>query len=116
MQSTFLNEKEGKALLSKFGVDVPKSFIAASAECVSQKIGSLTAPFVVKVVSEDILHKSDAGGVTINLNTAPEVVEAITRMQAIPAIAAARVDGWLVEEMIPAGMEVAIGGFYDRQF
>ncbi|TCT09637.1 acetate--CoA ligase family protein [Paralcaligenes ureilyticus] len=116
MQSTFLNEKEGKALLSKFGVDVPKSFIADSVECVSRKIGSLTAPFVVKVVSEDILHKSDAGGVAINLNTAFEVVEAIRRMQAIPAIAAARIDGWLVEEMISSGMEVAIGGFYDRQF
>lgn len=116
MESTFLNEKEGKALLSKFGVDVPKSFIAGTVECVSQKISSLRAPFVVKVVSEDILHKSDAGGVAINLHTTSEVVEAIRRMQTIPAIAAARVDGWLVEEMISSGMEVAIGGFYDRQF
>lgn len=116
MKKAFLNEKEGKALLSSFNIEVPKSFIACDAQDALVKIGSLTPPFVVKVVSEEILHKSDSGGVALNLSTAQEVAAAITRMQAIPAIAAARVDGWLIEEMIPSGLEIAIGGFFDAQF
>ena len=113
---TYLNEKNAKELLGKFGINVPKSFIAKDAQDAAQKAGALCAPLVVKVVSEDILHKSDSGGVALNLKTAPDVAAAITRMQTLPAIAAARVDGWLVEEMVPAGLEIAIGGFFDPQF
>jgi acyl-CoA synthetase (NDP forming) len=116
MQTTYLNEKKAKALLGEFGVAVPKSFIAANATEAAEKVLSLTGPFVVKVVSPDILHKSDAGGVAINLESSRDVAGAIERMQKISAIASARVDGWLVEEMVPPGLEIAVGGFNDPQF
>src|SRR3546814_3534993 len=76
----------------------------------------LTGPFVAKVVSPEILHKSDAGGVSLHLKTPAAVREAVEAMSRKPAIAAARVEGWLVEEMIPAGQEVVVGGFRDPQF
>src|SRR3546814_9402955 len=76
----------------------------------------LTGPFGAKGVAPEILHKSDAGGVSLHLKTPAAVREAVEAMSRKPAIAAARVEGWLVEEMIPAGQEVVVGGFRDPQF
>ncbi|MNC86177.1 hypothetical protein D3C83_18150 [compost metagenome] len=67
-------------------------------------------------MSPDILHKSDAGGVKVNLRTAAEAATAIRDMMREPAIAAARIDGFLVEEMAPAGQELVIGGVRDADF
>lgn len=116
MNPVSLNEKAGKELLAQFGVDTPQSFVADNAQDARKRVRALRAPYVVKVVSGDILHKSDAGGVTLGLQTAEQVAEAIDRMSRLPAIVDARIDGWLVEEMIPPGLEIAIGGFYDPQF
>ena len=76
----------------------------------------MSPPFVVKVVSPDILHKSDAGGVKVGLTDHAAVSEAVQDMAAIPAIASANVEGYLVEEMAPAGQEIVIGGLNDSQF
>jgi len=111
-----LDEQAGKALLAEYGVAVPKSAMVAGAGEVGQKTKSLTFPVVVKVMSPDILHKSDAGGVRINLRTPEEVIEAVRAMMRQPMIAAARIDGFLVEEMAPPGQEMVIGGLRDPQF
>lgn len=111
-----LDEATGKALLSHFGIRAPRSVVVKSPEEGMQKAAGLAAPFVVKVVSPEILHKSDSGGVTLHLADGAAVADAIRVMSKKPAIAAARVDGWLVEEMIPPGREVVIGGFRDPQF
>lgn len=111
-----LDEATGKALLSHFGIRAPRSFVVTSPEEGMQRVADLTAPFVVKVVSPEILHKSDAGGVTLHLADGAAVSDAIRAMSQKPGIAAAKVEGWLVEEMIPPGREVVIGGFRDPQF
>lgn len=111
-----LDEASGKALLAAFGVATPRSVVVRDAEEGARYAAGMTAPFVVKVVSPDILHKSDAGGVTLNLADGAAVAAAIAEMAVKPAIAAARVEGWLVEEMIPKGREVVIGGFRDPEF
>jgi acyl-CoA synthetase (NDP forming) len=111
-----LDEATGKALLSHFGIRTPRSVVVTSAEEGMQQTTGLTAPFVVKVVSPEILHKSDAGGVTLHLADGAAVADAINAMSQKPGIAKAKVDGWLVEEMIPPGREVVIGGFRDPQF
>ncbi len=116
MSAINMNEKAGKELLASFGIDTPQSFVASSAQDAQARVATLIAPYVVKVVSQDILHKSDSGGVAVGLNNEREVAEAIDRMSALPAIAKARVEGWLVEEMVPSGLEVAIGGFNDPMF
>ena len=67
-------------------------------------------------MSGEILHKSDAGGVRVNLKTTAEVQSAIHEMAALPAIARVRVDGWLVDEMAPPGQEVVVGGLRDPNF
>ncbi len=111
-----LDEQAGKALLAGYGVAVPLSVMVAGADEVGQKTKPLKFPVVVKVMSPDILHKSDAGGVRINLRTPEEVIEAVRAMQVEPVIAAARIDGFLIEEMAPAGQEMVIGGLRDPQF
>ena len=111
-----LDEATGKTLLSHFGVRTPRSVVVTSAEEGRQRAAGLIAPFVVKVVSAEILHKSDAGGVTLHLADGAAVADAINAMSQKPGIATAKVDGWLVEEMIPPGREVVIGGFRDPQF
>lgn len=113
---TTLNEAEGKALLAAFGMRTPQSKVVADSAAGAKVAATMTAPFVVKVVSGEILHKSDAGGVALHLPDAQAVARAIDEMASKPVIAAAKVDGWLVEEMAPKGREVVIGGFRDPQF
>lgn len=113
---TSLTEGDGKQLLARFGIPAPRSFVARDAEDVLARAATLRGPFVAKVVSPDILHKSDAGGVSLHLADGAAVADAIRTMGAKPAIAAAAVEGWLVEEMIPAGQEIVVGGLRDPQF
>jgi succinyl-CoA synthetase beta subunit len=111
-----LDELAGKQLLASFGVSVPKSVIAKDAEAAAKAVAGMHPPFALKVMSPEILHKSDAGGVKIGLKNAEEVVQAISSMAAVPQIKAARVDGWLIEEMAPAGQEVVVGAVRDPDF
>ena len=59
---------------------------------------------VVKVISPEILHKSDAGGVRVNLATPEAVRDAVADMAVAPKIKGKRVDGYLIEEMAPPYM------------
>lgn len=111
-----LSEADGKALIAAYGIPVPRAVVAMDAEDARSRARQLTAPLAVKVVSPEILHKSDAGGVALNLPDADAVGDAVRAMAARPGIACARVEGWLVEEMSPRGIEVAIGATMDPQF
>lgn len=111
-----LDESAGKQLLAAHGVKVPQSRVAKGVADVDAVMNGLQTPVVVKVMSPDILHKSDAGGVKINLRSAAEVKAAIEGMLNAPKIKGARIEGFLVEEMAPAGHELVIGGLRDPQF
>ena len=113
---TALDEQSGKALLSAYGIAVPRSVMVGGADEVNEALVQLNPPYVVKVVSPDILHKSDAGGVKVRLQSATEVQQAIKAMMQQPVIAQSRIDGFLVEEMAPAGQEIVIGGLRDADF
>jgi acyl-CoA synthetase (NDP forming) len=115
-QRSALDEQAGKALLAQYGVAVPKSATVTGADGVEQALESLKLPVVVKIMSPDILHKSDAGGVKVNLKSVSEVQDAIATMAASPRIKGARIDGYLVEEMAAPGLEIVIGGVRDPQF
>jgi acyl-CoA synthetase (NDP forming) len=115
-QRNALDEQAGKSLLAAYGVQVPQSQTVKCAAEVDAAFAKLTPPLVVKIMSPDILHKSDAGGVKVGLQTAPEVKAAITAMADSPKIHGARIDGYLIEEMAPAGQEIVIGGLRDPQF
>jgi acyl-CoA synthetase (NDP forming) len=87
-----------------------------SAADAARACGELRPPLALKVVSPDILHKSDAGGVRVGLKSAADVEEAVRAMMRQPAIESARIDGFLLEEMAAPGQEIVIGGIRDPQF
>jgi succinyl-CoA synthetase beta subunit len=113
---TALDERAGKALLAAYGIAVPDSMVVAGATEVDAAFRRLEPPVVIKVMSPDILHKSDAGGVKVGVGSAAEASAAIQEMMANPMISASRVDGFLLEEMAPRGQEMVIGGLRDPHF
>src|SRR5688572_16766906 len=115
-QRAALDELAGKSLLAAYGISVPQSLSVKDAYQVDAAFTELDVPVVVKIMSPDILHKSDAGGVKVGLKAAAEVKDAIDAMAASPKMKGARIDGYLIEEMAPAGQEMVIGGLRDPQF
>jgi len=113
---TALDEFAGKQLLASFGISVPRAAVIKGADEAAAAFAKLTAPLVLKVMSPDILHKSDAGGVKVNLKSAAETADAVREMMNSPALHAARIDGFLLEEMAPGGQEVVVGAVRDPQF
>jgi acyl-CoA synthetase (NDP forming) len=111
-----LDELAGKRVLASFGIAVPRSLIVQDAGAAAAACGNLKPPLVLKVISPDIVHKSDAGGVMVGLNSEAEIEDALRAMMKRPAIESARIDGFLLEEMAPAGVEVVVGGLRDPQF
>ena len=115
-QRSSLDEQAGKSLLAAYGIAVPQSIVVKDAGAVDAAWANLRAPVVVKIMSPDILHKSDAGGVKVGLKSAAEVKAAIAAMATAPKISGARIDGYLIEEMAPTGQEIVVGGLRDPQF
>jgi acyl-CoA synthetase (NDP forming) len=111
-----LDEAASKELLASVGIRVPRSVVLADATTAGAMLDGLTPPFAVKVVSREIPHKSDVGGVALNIRDVAGVAQAIRTMAGKPGIAGKSIDGWLVEEMIPAGREIVIGGVRDPHF
>lgn len=104
------SEKTAKALLSQIGVSCPSEFIVTDQASAQQAAANIDGPMAVKVVSPDILHKSDVGGVA--LHVAPQEVGArIERILADVATARpdARIEGCLVSPMIIGGTECIVG-------
>lgn len=111
-----LDEETGKRLLAACRIVIPKSVVVSGAESAEAGVADLRFPVVAKVMSAEILHKSDAGGVKVNLGSPGAVRAAIETMASTPAIKGRKIDGYLVEEMAPAGQEVVVGMFRDPQF
>lgn len=111
-----LDELTSKKLLACYGVQVPKSVLVIHASEVPATLRKLRLPVVVKVMSPDILHKSDVGGVKVGLASVAAVKQAMRAMAEAPEIQRARIEGFLIEEMAPAGQEVVVGAVKDPQF
>ena len=111
-----LDEKAGKELLAQFGLRVPRSLTALTADEAAACAAKLTGPFAVKVLSTQALHKSDLGGVRLNLADADAVREAAQAIHNQWIADPSLIEGFLVEEMAPVGHELVVGGFVDPQF
>lgn len=118
MPERMLTEPEGYRLLESHGIPVPPHHLAASAADALAAAGEIGYPVVMKVVSPEIVHKSDVGGVITGIASPGMVEEAFrTIMQNAAARAPeAPVTGIIVEKQMPAGLEVLIGGKTDPSF
>lgn len=112
-----LDEVASKKLLKAYGIPVSKEEIAqtaAEAVKIAKKIGF---PVVAKVVSADILHKSDIGGVVLNLNSAAEVKKAFNDITArVKKIKSKpRLEGILIAQQVKADLELVVGASLDAE-
>jgi acyl-CoA synthetase (NDP forming) len=113
-----LLETEAKAICMEYDIPVTAFKLATSKEEAVKYAEQLGFPVVLKIVSPEIIHKSDAGGVMVNLKSATEVREAYGKIlkNARKYNAAAQIRGILVQEMAPQSTEVIVGAVKDAQF
>ncbi|MGH7963519.1 MAG: acetate--CoA ligase family protein, partial [Candidatus Binatia bacterium] len=113
-----LTEVEAKTLLSTAGIAVAQARLAQTREEAVALARELGFPVVLKVCSSDIIHKSDVGGVKLNLTSADEVSRAFDEiMRAVTQNqSAVSLDGVSVQPMAKAGVEVIIGLTTDPHF
>ncbi|HHW07976.1 MAG TPA: acetate--CoA ligase family protein [Clostridia bacterium] len=106
-----LTELEAKELLKLYDIPVTREAAARSAEEAARLAEQTGFPVALKILSPDILHKTEVGGVRLNLNTREEVLAAYEQiMQQVKTKAPqAQIDGVLVAEMVPPGREMILG-------
>ncbi|MCZ7582274.1 MAG: acetate--CoA ligase family protein [Deltaproteobacteria bacterium] len=116
---TFLLAREGAAVMEAIGVRMPKTRVVRTLEqVIAAAENEIGYPVVLKVVSRDILHKSDAGGVALDLEDRKELIEAY---QAIlhncrKRFPKAHLEGLEVAQMVPRGVETIVGARRDAVF
>lgn len=112
-----LDEVASKKLLKAYGIPVSKEGIAQTAADAMKIAKQIGFPVVAKVVSAEILHKSDIGGVVLNLNSAAEVKKAfsditsrVKRLKGKP-----KLDGILIAQQVKADLELVVGASLDAE-
>ncbi len=110
-----LTEPEAKTLLKEYGLPVPEfCFCTTRKEAVSAA-EQVDYPVVMKVVSPDILHKSDIGGVKIGLESKEDITAAFSEIKQA-ALSHGTFSGVIVYHVQEQGTEIIVGATYDEQF
>jgi acyl-CoA synthetase (NDP forming) len=113
-----LTAPEGKLVCDAYGINVPKEGVVSTAAEASKLAGSMGFPVVMKIVSPDILHKTEAGGVIVGVKSADEASSAYEQIiaNAKKYKADAKIVGVQVQQMIKGGTEVIVGAMTDPSF
>jgi acyl-CoA synthetase (NDP forming) len=113
-----LTEVESKQLLEEAGIPTARARLATSRDAAVQAARDIGFPVVLKVVSPQITHKTDVGGVKLDLKSPEEVAAAFDEIMTAARRAApdATVDGVSVQQMARPGIEVIVGVSTDPQF
>lgn len=110
-----ITEESSKDILSEYGIKVPKYALVTNSDEAVQKSKEIGFPLVAKIVSPDILHKTDVGGVKVGLSSEDEVKKAFDDMFN-RLKEKFDVKGVLLEKMVPKGVELIVGLQNDSQF
>lgn len=112
-----LDEVASKKLLKAYGIPVSKEAVAQSGFEAIKIAKTIGFPVVAKVVSPDILHKSDIGGVKLNLTTPAEVGKAFTDITALvkKLKGKPRLEGILIAQQVKADLELVVGASLDAE-
>lgn len=113
-----LLEPEAKAICLEYAIPVTEFKLAKNHEEAAIFAEQIGFPVVLKIVSPDIIHKSDAGGVVLDLKNEAEVLSAHHKIieNAKKYSPTAKVIGVLVQEMAPQSTEIIVGAIKDTQF
>jgi acetyl coenzyme A synthetase (ADP forming)-like protein len=115
---TSLTAPEGKQVCDAYGIAVPGEGVAKSAAEAAKLASGMGFPVVMKIVSPDILHKTEAGGVIVGVTSAEEATKAYDKIlaNAKQYKADAKIDGVQVQQMLKGGQEVIVGAVTDGSF
>lgn len=110
-----LNEADAKRICARFGFPITREVTAATPSEAASQAADFGGPVVIKILSQEILHKSEVGGVAIGV--APGEVEAACErmMTRVRAVTQAKIDGFLIQELIKGGIEFILGYNRDPQ-
>jgi len=113
-----VGEEEAMKILTYYGFRFPKHAVARTSHEAAEQAARIGFPVVMKILSPDILHKTDVGGVRVNVKTAEEAEEAFTDIttNARRIMRDAFIKGVMISEMVKGGKEVILGVTYDRTF
>src|SRR5689334_5762776 len=113
-----LTAPEGKLVCDAYGISVPQEGVATSAADAQKMASSMGFPVVMKIVSPDILHKTEAGGVIVGVKSAEEAKSGYDAIvaNAKKYKADANILGVQVQQMIKGGQEVIVGAISDDSF
>lgn len=113
-----LTEAESYSLLSEYGIPVPKYLVAYSEKEATEAGEKLGFPLVMKIISPDIIHKSNLGGVAMNIINSLQIKKAYKNIisQVREKRPDAKIDGILLYKQAPKGVEVIVGMIRDPQF
>jgi acetyltransferase len=103
-------------LLALYGIPLPSGPVAASEDEAVARAGALGYPVVMKLVSETLTHKSDIGGVRLNLTGEQEIRSAYRAISEASQRAGADMQGVRIQKMLSGGQEVIVGVRRDPQF
>jgi acetyl coenzyme A synthetase (ADP forming)-like protein len=115
---TALTAPEGKLVCDAYGIPVPQEGVANSAADAAKLASGMGFPVVLKIVSPDILHKTEAGGVLVGLKSAEEVSKGYETIlaNAKKYKADAKIEGVQIQQMLKGGTEVIVGSITDGSF
>jgi len=118
MTRRMLSEAEGYELLKNFGVPVPSFTVVRTRDEVAQVADNTGYPLVMKVISPQISHKSDAGGVITTILSASEAERAFDRISHDVKVfdPSAVISGIIIEQQKTKGLEILVGGRIDPTF
>lgn len=113
-----LGEADTRSIMADYGLNLVPGGFAADADQAVDLAERLGYPVALKVVSAQILHKSDAGGIALHLDSAEALRNSILKMEASITAAApeAVIQGFLIQKMAPKGLEVIVGMKRDPSF
>lgn len=113
-----LVEPEAKEVLRLADIPVPRFDVVKDVNGAVEKAEKLGYPLALKLVSPDILHKSDIGGVALGIEDSQSIQQEWSTMilNVADENPMAMIEGFLVEEMVPGGVEVIVGAMKDEQF
>jgi acetyltransferase len=104
------DESLAKQLVASYGIDIPQSRLCLSRAETREAFATLRRPVVVKIAASDVPHKSDVGGVVVNVSEEIALEAACDKIAAIPTSEPGRV---LIEEMASTGVDLIVGGVRD---
>jgi acetate---CoA ligase (ADP-forming) len=117
-QGAALSETDSKRVLACYGIATPREMLVRDADGAALAVSQIAGPTAIKIVSPDILHKTEAGGVKLGVSTPEQARTAAGQIleSCLRYAPQARIDGISVQQMVPPGVEIVLGVKNDLQF